>query len=146
MVDEFCPVAGDRPLRLAEGPAVIAPLDAARAGQILANLLDNAVKYSPPRSPVDVRVWADAGFARVSIADHGPGITPPERKHLFTPFARLPGTRTIPGLGLGLHIARQFARMHRGAIALSDTPGGGATFTVSFPLASEAAEQPAPGR
>jgi uncharacterized protein len=143
IVDEFRPVAGDRPLRLAEGPPVIAPLDAGRAGQILANLVENAVKYSPHRSPIDVRVWADGGCARVSIADHGPGIPPPERANLFTPFARLPGTRTIPGLGLGLHIARQFARMHRGAIALSDTPGGGATFIVSFPLAVEEADQPA---
>jgi two-component system CheB/CheR fusion protein len=127
--------ASARRIALADGPSVLAVFDHARVARVVTNLLENAMKFSPEDSPVEVRVWGDARAAHVAVADRGPGIAEEERGRLFTPFSRLQGTITIPGLGLGLYVSRQIARMHGGDVVASHTPGGGATLTLWIPRA-----------
>lgn len=134
-VSELRPAARDRIVRVHSAPAARAMADPDRVLQILANVLDNALKYSPRDRAVEVLVGEDVRFASIAVADHGPGIAPADREGLFTPFSRLPSARTIPGLGLGLHVSRQLARAQGGDLTVAETPGGGATFTLSLPRA-----------
>jgi len=133
LVSDLLRRIGGRRVELAAGPSVSTLADPVRVRQVVANLLENALKFSPPESRIEVRVWCDPGSAYVAVADHGSGISEEDRDRLFTPFSRLPGSRTIPGLGLGLFVSRQIARMHGGDVCAGDTAGGGATFTVSIP-------------
>jgi two-component system CheB/CheR fusion protein len=132
VVEEFQSRISDRRVALAGGAPVPVLADGKRAAQAVSNLLENAVKFSPLESSIEVRVWCDARSAFVAVTDHGPGIPMEDRGRLFTPFSRLPAARTVPGLGLGLYLSRQIARMHGGDIVAGDTPGGGATFTLSI--------------
>jgi signal transduction histidine kinase len=136
VVEDFRSRFAQHRLDLADGPPALALADSARAAQVVAQFLENAVKFTPPGSAIEVRVWSEPPFARVAVADHGPGIPASERERLFTPFARLPGTRIIAGLGLGLYVSRQIARMHGGDVVASDTPVGGATLTLSLPVSA----------
>ncbi|MFM9137747.1 MAG: ATP-binding protein [Actinomycetota bacterium] len=99
----------------------------------LGNLLDNAVKFSPTDTAIEVVV---AGGA-VSVVDHGLGIADEEKPHIFTRFYRSAATRAMPGSGLGLSIVEQFARDHDATVDVSDTTGGGATFTLRFSRGAE---------
>jgi len=133
-------VPPDRTVRIHASAPVLAWADPDRVFQILGNLLDNAVKYSPPGSPIDVRVACDGGRATVTVADRGRGIPSGMGEAVFTPFNRLPTVRTIPGLGLGLYLARQLARAQGGNLTVDETRGGGATFTLSLTRADHVAE------
>jgi two-component system, OmpR family, sensor histidine kinase MprB len=103
-------------------------------GRAIANLIDNAIKWSPPSSPVEVTVLRGA----LSVRDHGPGVPPEERDHIFDRFYRAAGSRTLPGSGLGLAIVRQVAEAHGGHVDVETAPGGGAVFTLRLPLVAEA--------
>jgi len=133
VVEDLRTRVGGRRIELAAGPPVSSLADPARVGQVVANLLENALKFSPPESRIEVRVWCDPESAYVAVADHGPGISEQDRARLFTLFSRLAGSRTIPGLGLGLFVSRHIARMHGGDLVAGDTAGGGTTFTLSIP-------------
>jgi len=108
--------------------------DPHRLRQVLTNLIDNAVKYSPEGSPVEVRAAAVDGHVRIDVADHGPGIAPEDRDLIFEKFGRVHGTSSKPGTGLGLYIARAIVDAHGGALHVSSTPGEGSTFTLELPL------------
>ena len=99
-----------------------------------ANLLRNAVEAMQGRGAIDVTIAGDgpADGLAVTIADHGPGIPPDLRQRVFEPYF----TTKTDGTGLGLALVRSTLEAHRGTIALSDTPGGGATFAIVFPPAS----------
>lgn len=101
----------------------------------LANLVANAVAWSPPDSPV--RISAEVVDERVvlRVADAGPGIPPGERDRVFQPFQRL-GDRSRGGVGLGLAVARGFVDAMSGTLAIEETPGGGLTMAVSLPVAA----------
>jgi two-component system sensor histidine kinase MprB len=86
------------------------------------NLLENAGKWTPPGSTVEVSL--DGGEVRVR--DHGPGIAPEDREHVFDRFYRSAAARSLPGSGLGLAIVRDVAEAHGGAVTAEDAPGGGA--------------------
>lgn len=90
----------------------------------LSNILDNALKFSPDDSSIDVQV----GHRSVTVADHGPGITDKDKPNIFTRFFRADATRSLPGSGLGLAIVQQFVSDHNGSVEVVDTPDGGATF------------------
>jgi signal transduction histidine kinase len=107
--------------------------DAERLRQIFGNLIENAVKYSPAGEPVEVRVTQSNGAVVVSVQDRGPGIKPDDQRLIFEKFGRVAGTGSKPGTGLGLFIARSIAETHGGTIAVSSSPGRGATFTVKLP-------------
>ena len=92
----------------------------------LTNLLDNAVKFSPPASTVEVVVTGST----VSVVDHGAGVSDADKPLIFTRFFRAESTRSMPGSGLGLSIVKQFADDHAAEISVLDTAGGGATFVL----------------
>ena len=114
-------------------PPTVVSLRLSQFERALGNLLDNAVKFSPPSTAVDVRISG----ASVSIVDHGPGIKDDEKQKVFTRFYRSAATRALPGSGLGLAIVEQFARDHDATVTVTDTLPSGATFTLSFSRGAE---------
>ena len=108
--------------------------DADRMRQVFANLIDNAVKYSPAGSPVGVRVTRADHHVVVAVSDRGQGISRDDQRLIFDKFGRAAsGAGTKPGTGLGLYIARSIAEAHGGTLDVSSAPGRGATFTVRLP-------------
>jgi len=107
--------------------------DGDRLRQVFANLIDNAVKYSPAGEPVEVSVAQSNGAVLVSVRDRGPGIKSQDQRMVFEKFGRVLGSGSKPGTGLGLFIARSIAEAHGGTIDLSSAPGRGTTFSVRLP-------------
>jgi signal transduction histidine kinase len=109
--------------------------DRERLRQVLANLIDNAVKYSPEGGEVQVRAGAENGAVRISVHDHGPGIPLDQQVRIFEKFGRadVPGG-SKPGTGLGLFIARSIAEAHGGRLDVSSSPEQGAAFTLTLPV------------
>jgi two-component system, OmpR family, sensor kinase len=118
--------------------------DSDRLLQAWLQLADNAAKYTPPGSPIQLGSSLDATGARLWIADHGAGIPPASRHRIFRRFDRAQGKRSVGGSGLGLAIVDAIAKGHGGLCAVTDTEGGGATFTIHLPLPT--AELPTPVR
>jgi signal transduction histidine kinase len=113
-------------------------LDASGIWQILTNLLSNALKFSPPESPVDVAVTADGGTARIAVVDRGIGISATDQPRLFQAFLRLgAGASRQPGTGLGLYIAQALAAAQDGSITVQSVPGEGSTFFLTLSLAAD---------
>jgi two-component system sensor histidine kinase TctE len=109
--------------------------DAARLTELINNLLDNAIRYSPNGGRVTMRVSAD-GAPRLAVSDDGPKIPVEERQRVFERFHRLLGTHT-EGSGLGLAIVREIAELHGAEVSLEDDADGvGNRFIVSFPPAA----------
>jgi signal transduction histidine kinase len=108
--------------------------DAERLRQVLTNLVDNAIKYSPAGGEVEVRAYREDGCVRIDVSDRGPGIAKEDQKLIFEKFGRVTGTgATRPGTGLGLFIARSIAEAHGGILEVQSTPEQGATFTLELP-------------
>lgn len=118
--------------------AVHVQADADKLKQILINLVDNAVKFSPPQSRVDVRIEANRQAVRILVEDQGVGVPLEDRPHLFERFYRGHGAEAAAGSGLGLAIARNLARLHGGDIALQSGPARGSVFVLSLPMEAEA--------
>jgi len=112
------------------------PADRARIKQVFINLLDNAVKYCPEGSKVQVRLKTHGGNIIVEVADNGPGIPEEDLPHIFEKMYRVEkeGTRATAGSGLGLSIVKRIVELHGGQIAVESTVGKGTTFTVKLPL------------
>jgi signal transduction histidine kinase len=108
--------------------------DAERLRQVLGNLIDNAVKYSPAGVPVEVRLVPVDGSLQISVQDRGPGIHQDDQQLVFEKFGRVSGGVSKPGTGLGLFIARSIAEAHGGTLGVSSAPGRGATFTLRLPV------------
>jgi signal transduction histidine kinase len=117
--------------RLVPVPAVRG--DAERLRQVIGNLIDNAVKYSPAGEPVEVSVAQSNGAVIVSVRDRGPGIPQTEQRLIFEKFGRVASGASKPGTGLGLYIARSIAEAHGGTLEVSSAPGRGSTFSVRLP-------------
>jgi signal transduction histidine kinase len=109
--------------------------DGVRLRQVLANLLENAVKYSPSGSSVEVEAAASDGRVLIEVTDRGSGIAPENHAVIFEKFGRVRGADAKPGTGLGLYIARSIAEAHGGALDVSSLPGKGTTFTLMLPAA-----------
>ncbi len=105
----------------------------------LRQLIDNALKYSPPGSPVDVTARLEGDRVVVRVHDRGPGIPERERDRIFEKFYRRGGSRDrVPGTGLGLYIAREIVRTHGGDLWIEADPGEGSEFCAALPLRKEA--------
>ena len=112
--------------------------DRDRLQQVLTNLLDNAVKFSPAGEEVRVSAFQQDSRVRIEVSDRGPGVPPDQQRLIFEKFGRgkttsSPGT---PGTGLGLYIARSIVEAHGGVLEVSSWPDAGATFTLSLPVDS----------
>ncbi|HVB09760.1 MAG TPA: ATP-binding protein [Bacillota bacterium] len=120
--------------------------DAGLLGTAVANLLDNALKYSPPGSPVKLRAEPAGGSVRIAVCDRGPGIPSGEESAVFAAFrrgARRPRAGADDGgVGLGLSIVRGLVEAHGGTAAILPRPGGGSIATLTLPALSRAAAQP----
>jgi len=101
----------------------------ARLGRAVSNLIDNAIKYSPDGTPVEVTVRG----GEVAVRDHGPGIASEDLPHVFDRFYRAPSARGTPGSGLGLAIVRQVAEAHQGTAVAETAEGGGARLRLRVP-------------
>ena len=112
---------------------VEAAVDAIRLGQAINNLVDNALKYTPPEGRVTVAVRHEPNAAVIIIADSGPGVPPAEREAIFRRLYRGDASRSQRGLGLGLSMIKAIAEAHGGTVSVDDNPGGGARFTVRIP-------------
>jgi two-component system sensor histidine kinase KdpD len=117
-------------------PPDLAPIrtDPGLLERVLANLIANAIRYSPPGEPVLVSAAQVADRLEVLIADRGPGIPAALRARVVQPFERVGYQRPDGGVGLGLAVAAGFVELLGGDMDLDDTPGGGLTVTLSFPL------------
>ena len=114
-------------------PAVRGDRD--RLRQVLVNLIDNAVKYSPPGDRVSVEAEQSDSRVVIEVRDRGPGISPEHQRLIFEKFGRANvAEHAKPGTGLGLFIARSIAEAHGGALEVRSAPGRGATFRLSLPL------------
>lgn len=138
--DDSAPASDDPPSSTAAtGPLPIVLGDENRIRQVVANLMGNARRYTPAGSPIELSVGVDeqAGTGWISVADHGEGIPAQIRDKIFQRFWRADTSRTrdTGGSGLGLSIVASVVEALHGSIAVSETPGGGATFRVAFPLA-----------
>lgn len=117
------------------GLAVLA--DPAAIEQALANLLDNAINYSGDARDVTVRVWSSGAEARIEVVDAGPGISVEDREHIFDKFYRGSAASHLhrKGFGLGLPIAQELVRAHRGRVEVESMIGHGSTFRIVLPRA-----------
>jgi signal transduction histidine kinase len=142
IIDAFEPLAASRRANItATIPTGIhAPLRRDAFRQVILNLLDNAIKYGPKGQTVRVSLSqeidkGDGAFARITVADEGPGVPPAEREAVWKPFYRGSSTavRAVGGSGIGLPIVREIVAQHGGRAWIEATPAGGATFIVELP-------------
>ncbi len=108
--------------------------------QVLTNLVDNAIKYSPTGSKVLIRSFEEEGFIRVEVEDFGPGIPKDQLPMMFRKFSRFlrPVREQVKGTGLGLYLSKYFIELHGGTIRVKSVEGKGTTFSFTLPLSSEA--------
>ncbi|HKV86611.1 MAG TPA: HAMP domain-containing sensor histidine kinase [Candidatus Dormibacteraeota bacterium] len=129
-------VAPQREINLVAPTPVVVTGDDTRLRQVLGNLVRNALVHTPPTTPIEIAVSTDDGLARMSVADHGPGLGPDEMNRIFEPFYRADPSRSRDsgGAGLGLSIVNAVVGAHGGSVKVKPTDGGGATFEVELPL------------
>lgn len=115
--------------------------DPERIAQVLRNLLDNAVKFSPPTAPIELRAVSGTtnNRIRIEVVDQGPGIDAAELGRIFERFGRgrHASERNLPGVGLGLYLSRQLVRAHGSELAVQSRPGEGSTFSFELATASK---------
>ncbi len=109
--------------------------DRQKLRQILLNLVGNAVKYTPPGTPITVTAEPGEGCVRFAVIDQGPGLSAAAQEHLFEKFRRVrgPGTGRVPGTGIGLYLCKHLVEAHGGQIGVESEPGQGATFWFTLP-------------
>ncbi len=117
--------------------ALRVPADPKALRLVLLTILTNAVKYSPPDSSITIRLRREFNTAVVEVEDQGIGIPEEELPNVFQPFTRGSNTQGIPGVGLGLALAKEFVEAHRGSIFLRSRVGVGTTVTIHLPMSGE---------
>jgi len=116
------------------GGAVWVLGDVLRLEIIIANLLDNAIKYSPKGGDVTAQLSMSGDVAVLRVRDQGIGIAPEDMDRLFVRFSRVSNLTDVPGTGLGLYLARELARLHKGEIVAVSKPGEGSEFVLNLPV------------
>jgi two-component system sensor histidine kinase KdpD len=133
------PLTHDHSIRLAidlELPPVC--VDVGMIEEVFLDLLENALRFAPAGSEICVQADRFGAVIEVRVADHGPGVPPGERARIFEEFARVDARPDATGTGLGLAIVRALVTAHNGRVWCEETPGGGATFGFSLPIADAA--------
>ena len=102
--------------------------------QVLVNLLENATRYTPAGTPIEVSARQEGNFVVIEVADRGPGLPPGDLNRLFEKFYRAVASKNRTGAGLGLAICRGIVQLHGGKIQAENRAGGGALFRFSLPL------------
>ena len=140
----------NRTITLDPGDAQIAPVnaDADRIAQVMMNYLTNALKYSDEDQPVQISVQGQGDQVKVSVRDHGPGLSAEQQVHIWERFRRVPDIEvhssyfhSNAGLGLGLFISKTIIEQHSGQVGVDSTPGEGSSFWFMLPLTGEAASE-----
>lgn len=122
--------------QIGAGSVMVGRFDFGYTVRILANLLENAHKYSPLHEPVEIAAQQSGDVVEITVSDRGAGVAASERDRIFEPFYRPPGSPPdASGAGLGLAIARRLARAQGGDLRFTPRRGGGSTFTVVLPVA-----------
>lgn len=114
-------------------------LDKDRMTQVMYNIVNNAIKYSPDGGDIDIRVYEQASAIRVDVQDHGMGMKPENMKNLFQKFYRIESMQTsnIGGTGLGLAITKKLVELHGGKVEVASEYGKGSTFSIILPIKTE---------
>jgi signal transduction histidine kinase len=145
-IERFRGLAPGRELRLiTDGQPVFIRGDRKRISNVVANLLDNAIKYSRAGGAIECEVSRHDAQCFVAVRDQGPGIAPEDIRVLFNRFSRLPphSTNGPKGLGLGLYLCREIAKRHGGDIVVTSSPSEGTDFRLNIPALEEEATAPA---
>ncbi len=121
-------------------PAVL--VDAEAVSQAVLNLIDNAMKYSPDRKQLSIRVWKHNNEVAIDVADQGIGIPESEQRRIFEKFYRVNTglVHDTKGSGLGLTLTNHVVEAHGGRIAVDSMPGSGSRFTIFLPISSAGCE------
>lgn len=128
---------GDRPVALdIHGTLPPLELDYLMIDQVMTNLIENANKYCPPDTPIEITIGVAGDAMRVTVRDHGPGIPAAARDKVFDKFYRIHPDGKVSGSGFGLSVCRGLIEAHGGDIRVTDTPDGGAAFSFTLPLAA----------
>ncbi len=126
---------GDRPVQVAIPPELpLVPLDFVLIGRVLVNVIDNALKYSPSDTSIEIRAHIAGAFLEIEVADRGTGIPPEDLTRIFDKFYRVQRPDNVSGTGLGLSISKGIVQAQGGFIAAENRPGGGTIITISLPL------------
>jgi two-component system sensor histidine kinase KdpD len=132
-----------RPVQLDVPPDLpLVPMDFVLMKQVLVNLLENAAKYAPLESPVEVSARIVTDGLEITVMDRGPGIPPGDLKRVFEKFYRVRRPGDVSGTGLGLAISRGIVEVHGGTIRAENRPGGGACMILTLPLRTEGRSLP----
>ena len=127
---------GDHPLEIDAANPIEAPVDGGLLSTVVRQVIDNAVTFSPPDSPITIGLRRDGDDALIEVIDRGPGVPPDKREAVFERFAdwRPSEYEDRPGAGLGLFITRAVARAHGGEASIADGPAGGTMLVVRLPV------------
>jgi two-component system sensor histidine kinase KdpD len=135
---------GERAVDTSLAPELgLVPLDSVLIEQVIVNLLENVVKYTPPQCPVAIAGRLRGGEVEVEVADRGPGVPPAEATRIFDKFIRV--RHDQGGAGLGLTISRGIVVAHGGRIWVEQREGGGASFRFTLPIIGEPPQLAAEG-
>jgi len=142
ILERFANLAKVKQIELRNEIPETAPLiqaDPEKLSQILANLVDNAVKYSAEGGKVWIRSAVESNQARIEVEDDGPGISARDQERIFERFYRVDKARTrgSGGAGLGLAIVKHLVELHGGRVTVDSSPGRGSKFTISFPVSTK---------
>jgi signal transduction histidine kinase len=137
VVQEVTQRAGSRSVTMAIAEGLVVQADRAKLAQALGNLLDNAAKFSPPGTPIEVEAAPVGGEIRITVRDHGNGISPEHWDRVFERFYKVDPARSrdVPGTGLGLAIVKHLVLLQGGRVWTEAAPGGGQLFGLALPAA-----------
>lgn len=141
VLNRFEPRLAGRDVRIDAPGEVVAQIDPVLFEQVLVNLVENALRHTPPGTPIEIRASHEDGQTTLEIADRGPGIPAGSETRIFEKFVR--ASAAGGGVGLGLAICKGIVQAHGGTIVATNRPGGGASFRVTLPLVGTPPELPA---
>ncbi|MEZ0229425.1 MAG: ATP-binding protein [Planctomycetota bacterium] len=134
VVQDWRRMKPEHPIKLRVPGPVSAPFDPKRLRIVIDNLLSNAFKYGDPARGIEVDLDLSPAIASIRVTDHGPGIPASEQTRIFEQFRQQKSAKSPTGHGLGLFIAEQLTKLHRGSLRVRSELGKGTTFCVSLPL------------